>query len=298
VHRMSFGLAVVFLTLSAAAAQTPETAPAAPSFPAAVPSQSDCSGFIAGSALSRDLIVAGGEDNSFRSPIRQFVEGDTIFIANHQGADLAAGAEFNVVRPANDLFLTTQYSGERWGMRKLGKPYENVGRVTIVPVNPGNAVGQVTSVTGTATLTHANPQKVVARVTFSCGSIVPGDLLVPFQAAPIPEYTASQPLDPFTPLDSSKLHGMITASHDNLGYAGAQMMIYLNLGEKSGVKAGQRFRIYKLLPPHATGYLYEAPVPPETIGEAVVLSVRSKSCVAMIVASYREISAGDYVEAE
>jgi hypothetical protein len=61
---------------------------------------------------------------------------------------------------------------------------------------------------------------------------------------------------------------------------------------------GQRFRIYKVLPAHATGALTSESTPPETIGEAVILSVQSKSSVAMVVASYREISAGDYVEAE
>ena len=36
----------------------------------------------------------------------------------------------------------------------------------------------------------------------------------------------------------------------------------------------------------------------ETIGEAVVLSVNSKSSVALVVSSYREIAAGDHIEAE
>jgi hypothetical protein len=34
------------------------------------------------------------------------------------------------------------------------------------------------------------------------------------------------------------------------------------------------------------------------VGEVVVLSVQEKSCAAMVVSSYREISAGDYVEEE
>jgi hypothetical protein len=134
-----------------------------------------------------------------------------------------------------------------------------------------------------------NQQGAVARVNFSCGSIVPGDILVPFQPRAIPVYTVSKPLDHFTPLDKDKQHGRITASHNNFGYLGDETVVYLNLGEKQGAKPGQRFRIYKVLSRHA---------PPETVGEAVVLSVQGKSCTAMVVASYREISAGDYVEAE
>jgi len=72
----------------------------------------------------------------------------------------------------------------------------------------------------------------------------------------------------------------------------------LNLGGKDGAQPGKRFRIYKVLPPVSTGLLSSKATPPETIGEAVVLSVQAKSCVAMVVSSYREVSSGDYVEEE
>jgi hypothetical protein len=298
VHRISFALAVVCLTFLAAAAQTQQTGPVATSVPAASYSQADCSGFIAESALPRDLVVTGGEDNTFHSPVRQFVVGDTIFISHHNDTDVAAAGDYSVVRPANELFLTTHYAGERSGIRKSGKPYENVGRVKVIPLNPGAVVGEVDSSSGDVSLRHAKAAGLIAKITFSCGAIVPGDILVPFQPAPIPEYTVSKPLDPFEPLSRTKLHGRITASRNNAGFLGAEKIIYLNLGEKAGVKPGQRFRIYKTLPPHSTGLLTEEPVPPETVGEAVVLSVRSKSSTAMVTSSYREISAGDYVEAE
>ena len=296
--RISFVLAVVCLTFLAAAAQTQQTGPVARSTPAAVYSQADCSGFIAESPLPRDLVVTGGEDNPFHSPVRQFVEGDTIFISHSKDTDVPAAGDYSVVRPANELFVTMHYPGERSHIKKSGKPYENVGRVKVIPLNPGAVVGEVYSVSGDVSLRRPNAGGVIAKVTFSCGGIVPGDILVPFHPAPIPEYTISSPLDTFAPLDSTKLHGRITASRNNFGFLGAETMIYLNLGEKSGARPGQRFRIYKTLPPHSTGSLTKEPVPPETIGEAVVLSVESNSCTAMVISSYREISAGDYVEAE
>ena len=151
---------------------------------------------------------------------------------------------------------------------------------------------------GQVKVTHVNPQGAVAKVTFSCGPILPGDVLVPFQPRPIPEYTVSQPLDNFLPLDKNKTNGRITASHNNSGFLGAQTVVYLNLGQRDGTAVGRRFRIYKVLPPETTGFMTKQQTPPETIGEAVVLSVQSKSCVAMVVSSYREISAGDYVVEE
>ena len=276
-RRIVFALAVVFLAVSAVTVQAQQAGAGARSIPAAVRSQSECSGFIANPDLPRDLFVVGGADDDFHSIARQFVEGESIFVSQQKGQNIAVGTEFRVVRPANELFLTMTYAGERRGIRRLGKPYEDVAVVRV---------------------THVDPEGPVAKITFSCAAIVPGDLLVPFQPRPIPDYTISQPLDPFAPLDNNKKHGRITASHNNYGFLGDQTVVYLDLGENEGARPGQRFRIYKVLSSHAAGAMFKQPTPPETVGEAVVLSVQSKSCVAMVVAGSREISSGDYVEAE
>jgi hypothetical protein len=218
--------------------------------------------------VPHDLYVLGGEDDDFHSVVRQFVQGESIYISQQEGQNFTVGAQYRVVRPANELFRTMHYQGERGTIRTLGKPYEDVAQVMV---------------------THVSPEGVVAKITFSCASIVPGDTLMPFQPRAIPEYTVSKPLDPFVPLDSNKQHGKITASRNNVGYFGQQTVVYLNIGENEGAKPGQRFRIYKQSHRHTST---------ETVGEAVVLSVQGKSSVAMIVASYREISAGDFIEAE
>jgi len=268
----------VFLAVSAVTAQAQETGAASPvSIPAAVRSQADCTGFIASPSVPRDLFIVGGADDDFHSVVRQFVAGESVFISQPKGGQIAVGAEYSVVRPANELFITMRYQGERWDLRKLGQPYEDVAKVVV---------------------THVNPEGAVAKVAFSCGTIFPGDTLVPFQPRPIPQYTISKPLDHFAPLVQNKAHGRITASHNNFGFLGQGTVVYLNLGEKDGAQPGQRFRIYKVLPRHTTGFLSSHPTPPETIGEAVVLSVQGKSCAAIVVASYREISSGDYVERE
>jgi hypothetical protein len=320
---MVFVIALVFLAPSAEIAQAQEAGPSSTvSVPAAVRSQADCASFIASPPVPRDLFVLGGHDDDFHSSVRQFVEGDSIFISPPKSGDIAVGAEYSVVRPAHEVFRTMHYRGERSEIAKLGEPYEDIAKVRV---------------------THVSPKGEVAIVTFSCGSIVPGDRLMPFQPRAIPEYTISkppaqsipggvtpvipegavgkvissrgsatlisshapviseytgQPLDPFASLDSNKAHGRITASRNNYGFFGEQTVVYLSIGENDGARPGQRFRIYKALSPHTTGYLTHQRTPLETIGEAVVLSVQPKSCTAMVVSSSREISAGDYVEEE
>ena len=276
-RRIAFTLAGLLLVISAATAKAQETQPAATmSVPVASYSQANCTGFIADTPVPHDLFVLGGADDDFHSVVRQFVKGESIFISQRNGGQLAVGADYNVVRPVKDLFATMHYQCEGGDIGKLGMPYADVAQVKV---------------------THVNPDGVVAKITFSCEAIVPGDTLVPFQPRAIPDYTVSKPLDHFAPLDQNKAHGRITASRNNFGSFGEGTVVYLDLGEKDS-QPGKRFRIYKVLPPETTGFLSGKSTPPETIGEAVVLSVNSKSSVALVVSSYREIAAGDHIEAE
>ncbi len=277
-RRITLSLAIVFLAASALTMQGQERGPVSPvSTPAAVRSQADCTGFIAEAPVPRDLFVQGGADDDFRSAVRQFVAGESIFISKNSPGEISQGTEYSVVRPAQELFRTTHYQGQGEDIRRLGEPYEDVAQVKV---------------------THVLPDGVVAKVTLSCGPIVPGDILLPYQPRPIPEYTITPPLDHFIPLDQNKPHGVIVASHNNLGHFGRETAVYVSLGEKDGTTPGKRLRIYKVSTSAPVGSSSKQRTPPETVGEAVVLTVQGKTCVAMVVSSYREISAGDHVEME
>ena len=75
--------------------------------------------------------------------------------------------------------------------------------------------------------------------------------------------------------------------------------MYLNLGEKQGAKAGQRYRVfYYLRSPSRFALFVYPPIPRETVGEVVVLSTQEKSSVAIIVNCRRDINVGYGVELE
>jgi hypothetical protein len=278
VHRKTFVFALVFLATSAVASRAQDAATATPvTLPVATRSQAACTGFIADPAISRDVFVLGGEDDDFHDVARQYVQGDSIFIAHRGEASFTVGTQFRVVRKADELFSTMHYAGQKWEIRKLGKPYQDIAEVTV---------------------THVNPEGVVATINFSCEPVAPGDTLVAFQPRPVPEYALNPSLDHFAPVDAAKKQARIVASRNNYGYFGEQNVVYLNLGDGDGVKPGQRYRVYKVLPPHTTGFLTWEKTPNETVGEVVVISVQPKSCTALVVSSYREISAGDYIQPE
>jgi hypothetical protein len=252
-----------------------ETPPAS-SIPVATPFQADCTGFITSSHVPTDVIVLNGADNDLRSPIRQFTTSESIYLHSRGNANFSVGEQFSLVRPANLLFRTTRYNGEHWMIRGVGKPYEDVGRVQV---------------------THVTPEGAVAEVSFACGPIYPGDIALPYQPRPIPEYVPAK-LDRF-PLPNGKIQGTIVAARDNFASITRGDIVYFNFGQKDGAQVGQRYRVYySLSSPRRWASFVHAREPRETVAEAVVLSTQEKSAVAIIVNSLRDVNVGYGVELE
>jgi hypothetical protein len=253
-----------------------QSTPPASAIPAATPSQADCSGFIAAVKVPANIVVLDGADNDLESSIRQFAPGESLYLSGRGNPRFSVGEQFSLIRPGKELFRTTRYSGEHWTLRGLGEPYEDAGRV------------QVTRVT---------PEGAVAEVSFACGPIYPGDIAVPYQPRPIPEYVPAK-LDQFAS-PNGKIHGAIVAARNNFASLASGDIVYLNFGEKNGARVGQLYRVYYCLP--CSGHLAifsSHPIPRETVAELVVLSTQEKSAVAIIVNSARDINVGYGVELE
>jgi hypothetical protein len=263
---------VIFPAALALGQQTPTASP----IPAATPSQADCAGFITTSNVPTDIIVLNGADNDLTSPIRQFTNGESIYLYSRSKATFSVGEQFSLVREAKELFRTTRYSGEHWAIRGIGKPYEDTGRVQV---------------------THVTPEGAVAEVGFSCGPIYPGDIAVPYQPRTIPEYVPAK-LDRFV-VPNGKIQGTIVAARNNFASIKPGEIVYFNLGQKDGAEVGQLYRVYYTASSsgHWASFVH-APEPRETVAEAVVLSTQEKSAVAIIVNSTRDVTVGYGVELE
>ena len=268
-------VAVVWLIFPVALALGQQTPPASP-IPAATQSQVDCTGFITTSNVPKDIIVVDGADNDLESSIRQFKTKESIYLNNRGNGRFSVGDLFSIVRPAKELFRTTRYSGEHWTIRGLGEPYEDVGRVQV---------------------THVSPEGAVAEVSFACGPIYPGDLAVPYQPRPIPNYVPTE-WDRFA-LPNGNIQGTIVAARNNFASLGKGDIVYLNFGGKQGAEVGQRYRVYFSVPSRGVGRWFVYPTQPrETIGEIVVLSTQEKSAAAIIVNCTRDINIGYGVQLE
>jgi hypothetical protein len=211
------------------------------------------------------------------SYLRQFTPRESIYLYTRSSRiGFSVGEEFSLVRPAKAIFRTSRYAGEHWSIHTLGTPYEDVGR---------------------AKVTHVTPEGAVAEVSFACGPIYPGDIAVPYQPRTIPQYVPAE-LERFA-LPNGKTLGAITAGRNNSASLVTGDIVYLNLGEKDGAKAGQRYRVfYYLRPPSSSALFVYPPIPRETVGEVVVLSTQENSSAAIIVDCRRDIILGYGVELE
>jgi hypothetical protein len=290
VCRKALCLVVVFslFGVARAAAQQSQAGETTP-LPAAFESDIECSGFFSANSIAQDVVVAGGADNDFFDPLRQFAPGEDVYLQTYQGTGPQAGTEFRLVRPASEPFLkawsrpglgllyefgpTKRYPGQSGDLRAMGLPYRDVGRVKVI---------------------RSGPNGVVAEVTYACGAVNSGDIAIPYRPRPIPTYLPST-IDRFG--TSSGLVGVVGALPDNRSVVGQGEIAYITLGRQNNVQPGQRFRIIHEFR-FANVFLTPPDFPPETVGELVVLWTQEKSSVGIIVSAYRGIDAGDLVQGE
>lgn len=275
----SVGVLFLFCSVSGLAQETQappsSTAPAGQSLAAATRSEIECAGFFARRGLASDMYVSQGADNDFQFPLHEWTAGNFVYLKGR--ADVTIGTEYAIVRPASRLFRFSWYGGQGWSMQRLGRPYEDVGRV------------RVTSLTREA---------AVAQVTFACGPIATGDIAVPYEPRQIPEYMP-QVLDRFAPANGKRA-GTITVALNNAGYLGTGSIAYLSLGSRDGVHPGQRLRVFHIFRDRVARWslFSHRRTPRESLGEVVVLLTEDKSSTAIVVTSWREITVGDGVEIE
>jgi LysM repeat protein len=152
-----------------------------------------------------------------------------------------------------------------------------------------NALGRALNTLGILEVTEVRDRTVRARVIYSCEAINVGDQVAPLALAPFPEDKVAQPT-------TRQVEGIVVENPRALQMLGLQHVVYLNVGKSQGIGPGDVFAIYRPTAPigsRVTGQVF--PIPPERLGEAVVIRVTDSACTAVIWASAKEIRAGDWV---
>ena len=280
----------VFLGGAVSSAQNaPQAAPAVPQIDF---STVNCSGFVSQQRVPEELWIISGEQSNYKIT---FANNDLVYINRGQDKGVRVGDRFSVVRPDWDTTDVPWFKWQTKLLKAMGQLYRDAGQVQVVNVQP---------------------KVSVAQVTFSCGYIQRGDILLPYQERPTPPLKDPAAFDHYAPA-SGKPVAMVVAGKDYGQVFGKLSAVYVNLGANQGVRVGDYFRIFRYqgsmaeTVPQNKGYQYSMygfgssharyewnDLPREVIGEGVVINVNRNSSTMVITVSSIEVYAGDYVEIE
>lgn len=260
----------------------------------------NCAGFVSKEIGSRDKYVTGGLDSPFTT---QFANDEAIFL---KGKGYELGQEYEIVRELRDPNRYELFPGQWSALKAAGHAYEELGRVQIVDTRHKSAI---------------------AKVEFSCNTILPGDSVIPYVEKPA--IAAHPPLrfDRFIPPTGTS--GRIVLAKDFDSELGNGVKVYLNIGSNQGLKVGDYLRASRTY--EATAHdsvdslsfdvtameptqarqpsldanwmgrtngpdIHIADMPRRSVGEIVILSTTPSTATGMIVFSLEPVHVGDRVE--
>ncbi len=157
-------------------------------------------------------------------------------------------------------------------------------------VNPdtGRAIGRVVLTLGLLGVTHVEGQIVRAKVIYSCGTINLGDQVVPYVGADFPSGRTLEPAQ-------RAVEGLLLGSARMEILVGQYQTVFLSPGVAQGVEPGDVFAVYRIKAPVSSASGAVVPVPPDRLGEAVVIRSTGHGSTALVMQSIQDFRTGDRV---
>ena len=259
-----------------------------------------CAGFLRKPEPSSNF-VAGGTESPFNT---NFGNGDAIYL---HGKGYEVGQQYTVIRELKDPNRYELFPGQFASVKAAGHPYEELARVRIIDTRPHTAI---------------------ARIEFSCDSVDPGDLVVPFEERKLINFHPPLRFDRFA-LANGQVSGRILLAKDFDSELGTGKTVYVNIGSNQGLKIGDFLRAERLatavtrdpvdsLSFKADSYemtqneppiinptfldrghgpvIHTDEMPRRGVGEIVILGTTPTTATGMIVFSLEPVHVGDTVE--
>lgn len=185
--------------------------------PARVAGRSDlyCGGFIQYDQPLFPLEIVGAEQEQEH---RIYSQGEVVYINAGAGQGMAVGQEYSVIRPRGKF--RSKFSSKRGS---LGEYTQEVGQLRIMTVKD---------------------RVSVASITYSCGTVLLGDLLLPLDQRTAPIVSSSANLDRFRD-PSGKPTGRIVLAEDFREALAANEVVQIDLGIEDSVRPGDKLTIYR-----------------------------------------------------
>jgi hypothetical protein len=260
------------------------------SLQAAASGATACIGSVVDYAMPADLYIAGVQQEGTAILASS---GQLVYLNGPKTGLLKVGETNSVIRPEGMV------RDPATGM-DLGLYYKDLGTVRIESVQDGVAT---------------------ARIVHSCCEMIKGDLVVPMKARP-PIDERGELSNDLTSVPAGNVTGSILLGKDNLQELSAGHVCFINLGSRDGIKAGDRFTVFRSYPPFdrkeigaadvldtGTGYLnnrqtnrkqvdaalFMRTLPHKILGDIIILDAGDSISAAKIINSLSEIHPGDSV---
>lgn len=152
----------------------------------------------------------------------------------------------------------------------------------------GLPISRVLYVLGLIEVKEERDRVVLGRVTYSCGAMSLGDLVISYTPLQFPEGKIAQPTQ-------RSVEGVILDSLQGERLVGQQQVVFLNVGTAQGVASGDVFAIYRPSGPvaNAAGTVFN--IPPVRLGEATIIRLTDQTATAVVTSSEMEVRIGDLV---
>ena len=152
----------------------------------------------------------------------------------------------------------------------------------------GLPISRVLYILGLVEVKEARDRVVLGRVSYSCGAMSIGDLVMPYTPAQFPEGKIAQPTQ-------RSVEGVVVDSLRGERLIGMLQAVFLDVGAAQGVGPGDVFGIYRPSPPVVDASGTVLAIPPVRLGEAVVIRVTDQTSTAAVTTSALEVRIGDQV---
>lgn len=216
-----------------------------------------CSGYLG----DRDETFVGRIVNAEKERNQSmFMAGDVVYIDIGSENGVEAGMEFTIVRPSR---LVNRWDSER---DVLGRIYMTPGRVRVI---------------------CAQERASITEIVYSCNEVEVGDFVAPFEPVPVPLVRRTKPAT-ICDTPNGKPIGHVVDTRDAVTPIGTDTVVFLDMGEQDGLNPGDFLTVYRPST-QAAGVR-------TVLGEAAILTTRTRSSVAIITSMVDFIAVGDAAE--
>jgi hypothetical protein len=253
-------------------------------------SELNCVGAIHDTLATADVFIAGTREEGMNALA---TEGELVYLNGPGLSSLKTGEKYRVVRREGVLQDSETHDA-------MGYYLKSVGLVRVDRVDGNSAL---------------------ATVLTSCEAMVKGDLVIPATARLAVEYKGELS-NRLTAFPADGLTSVIILGENDVRELATGQFCYIKAGTKDGVKAGDRFTVFRLPPPYQiqelevlgkgplqsyrrvdvakvdpglVGMLRERRIPPRPIGDLVVIEAGDVASTARVVNSMAEIHPGDII---